>query len=167
MMRYVEVLDQAGERDAAMNLLHELQALNPYFLPAYREAIRIAMTGVDLKQAETEAVNAIGHIVKVVKLGNLDPEQVASIYFLRGELLERQKRRDRAIEWLEKALEYYPLHEPSHSLLAQLYNEMGDSEKAVQHLLASMRLKPDQESILEGIARIYATQGGSSRGVRE
>jgi cytochrome c-type biogenesis protein CcmH/NrfG len=51
-----------------------------------------------------------------------------------------------------------PFHEPSHSLLAQLYNEAGDTDKAVQHLLASMRLKPDQESILEGIARIYATQ---------
>jgi tetratricopeptide (TPR) repeat protein len=158
MMRYARVLEQAGDKPAALNVLHRLQQLNPYFLPAYSEAIGIAMAGDDQQVAETEVRHALEHVVSVVQHGNLDPEQVAGIYFLRAQLWWKQGRSDRAMEWAEKALVYMPFHEPSHSLLAQLYNEAGDTDKAVQHLLASMRLKPDQESILEGIARIYATQ---------
>lgn len=167
MMRYAQILGQSGEREGALNVLHRIQELNPYFLPAYREAIAITLADDDLAQAEAEATNAVEHVVRVVKLGNLDPEQVASIYCLRGELLQRRGRRSQAIGWLEKALEYMPLHEPSHSLLAQLYSEAGDSEKAVQHLLASMSLKPDQESIIEGIARIFAIQNAPTGGVPE
>jgi tetratricopeptide (TPR) repeat protein len=165
MLRYARILAQSGEREGALNVLHRIHQLNPYFLPAYREAIAIALADSDLARADAEATSAVERVVRVVKLGNLDPEQVASIYFLRGELLQRRGRRDRAIGWLEKALEYMPLHEPSHSLLAQLYSEAGDTDKAVQHMFASMGLKPGQERVIEGIARIFAIQDGSTGGI--
>lgn len=158
MLEYADVLRASGDLPSALNVLHRMQEINPYDLPAYIKAISLALSANDLKAAEADCQRAVEQIVQVIHLGNLDKFQVAEVYFLRGMIQRRQGRQQRALAWLEKALEHDPLHPRAHTALAEIYTEMGDTEKALEHFLTGMSLAPDQKGIMEGLARILESQ---------
>lgn len=158
MLEYADVLRASGDLAAALNVLHRMTEVNPYDLPAYIKAISLALGAGDLKAADADCQRAVERVVQVVHLGNLDALEVAEIYFLRGLIQRRQGRAQRALAWLQKALEYYPYHARAHTTLAELYTEVGDTEKALQHFITGMSLSPDQKGVMEGLARILESQ---------
>lgn len=162
MLEYADVLRASGDLPGALNILHHMQQVNPYDLPVYIKAISLALSSNDLKAAEADCQRAVEQIVQVIHLGNLDKFQVAEIYYLRGLIQRRQGRQQRALAWLEKSLEHDPFHPRAHTALAEIYTEMGNTEKALEHFLTGMSLAPDQKGIMEGLARILESQKKSS-----
>lgn len=158
MLEYADVLRASGDLTGALNILRRLLEINPYDLAAYIKAISLSLAASDFKQAETFCQQAVEQILQVVHLGNLDRLQVSEIYYLRGVLQRRQGRQERALAWMGKALEYDPLNPRAHTAMAELYTELGDVEKALEHFLTGMSIAPDQKGIMEGLARILESQ---------
>lgn len=154
MMRYGQLLRRGGDGDAAVDVYRRVIALNPYHLPAYARAILLELDRGRMESAEAFCVAALETMQKVIGLGNLDPADVAGIYWLRARLMQQKGLAPRAILWAERALAAYPAHEESHSLLAELYLQGGDPDKAIAHLLAALSLAPNKEKILERLARL-------------
>ncbi|HEY7347640.1 MAG TPA: tetratricopeptide repeat protein [Ktedonobacterales bacterium] len=143
LMSYATILYQSGDALSAVNVLHNIQQASPYFLPAYILAIQQSIRQDDLKQAETESARALARILQVIERGNLDPEQVAEVYFLQGLLQHKQGKNELALERLELALKQLPTHQQSHKLLAKLYAERGIRDKFLYHLWASLEATSD------------------------
>lgn len=158
MMGYAMILWRSGNQQGALNILRKAQETSPYFLSAYATAIQVSLGQQNLKEAEVDCNNALKRIVKVIERGNLDPRQVAEIYFLRGLLHHERGRNALSIRWLKKALEQMPVHPQSHNLLAELYAEVGQMDKALHHLLTSLNISPDQRGIMDVITRIFVSQ---------
>lgn len=158
MLEYADVLRASGDPSGALNILRRLLEINPYDLPPYIKAISLALAVNDFKQAETFCQQAVEQILQVVHLGNLDKQQVSEIYYLRGVLQRRQGRQERALAWMGKALDYDPFNPRAHTAMAELYTELGDVEKALEHFLTGMSIAPDQKGIMEGLARILESQ---------
>lgn len=143
LMSYATILYQSGDALSAVNVLHNIQQASPYFLPAYILAIQQSIRQDNLKQAETESARALARILQVIERGNLDPEQVAEVYFLQGLLQHKQGKNELALERLELALKQLPTHQQSHKLLAKLYAERGIRDKFLYHLWASLEATSD------------------------
>lgn len=168
LIRYAKILHLNDQHETALNVLHSLQASNPYYMEAYTLAIRFLLERGDPVQAEAESRKAIEQINKVARFGHLGGEQVADVYYWRAQIIRWQDhlaagmRRERATAWLEKALEQQPSHAPSHSLLAELYMEQGDTERAIGHFLAAARLDVNEQQVMAGITRMMASAGRSA-----
>jgi len=161
-MRYGDILRQDGDADAALNVYRHVADLNPYHLPAHARAIAVEMDRGDLESAEARCLRALDTIQTVVGKGNLGARDVADIYCLRAGILRRKALPDRAIAWAEKAVATFPGHEDSHALLAELYLESGDGERAVEHLLSALSLASDAKKTLERLARLMDRAGSPS-----
>lgn len=164
MMGYAALLEQNGNPQGALNVFRKVQATSPYFLPAYAAAIRIGMSQENLQEAENDCTRALERITRVVKMGNLDPQEIADIYYLRGLLHQRQGRHAPAVRWLGKAVEQMPFHQQSHNLLAVLYAEEGQIDKAVEHFVSSLNADPNQTGIMEVMMRIFMGQAKQQNG---
>jgi tetratricopeptide (TPR) repeat protein len=159
LIGYANALYRSGGSSAALNVLHQLQVLFPYFLSGYILAIQINMHENNLKDAETECTKAIERILQVVAKGSLGQDEVANIFFLRGLLHRKQGRNEQAIRWLHKAIERHPAHQQSHELLATLYAERGSVDEWLYHFLAShLEIESDPE-IVKRVVSAMLDQG--------
>ena len=115
-LRYADILERAGDPEGAVNVCRRVTDANPFELSAHTRIIRIHLGQGKLRDAEACCDKALGKILDVLKLGNLDPARVAEVFYLRGLLHRRAGRNDRAVVWLQKALEqspFYPTRTPS------------------------------------------------------
>jgi tetratricopeptide (TPR) repeat protein len=158
LMEYAKVLSQTTDTQGALNVLRKTQRVSPYYLPAYYRAIQLSLDQGDLKEAVLDCNLALSRIKEVIKLGGLDPQQVAEIYFLRGRLHRLQHKIDLAIRWLHKAIEQLPQHQHSHNLLAIIYSETGQMDLAMDHFLISLSINPNQKGIMEIAKLIFEGQ---------
>jgi len=158
MLAYAEILVQAGETEPALNVLYRIQSENPFYLPAYQMAIQIRIDQNELRKAELECNRALDVVSRVVRTGNLDPLQVAELYYQRAVIHRLPKRNERAGVWLNKALEQAPDHAASHSMLADLYNEMGQPELGLQHLVESLGLAENVDKILQKLEQLFKSR---------
>lgn len=154
IMRRGDLLGLSGDAEGALGTYERVRKLNPYHLAAYVRAIEIELARDKIKEAEAVCAEALEIIQSVIRHGNLSASDVADLYLLRARIHRRNRLPDRAIAWGRKALEAAPGHTGSHALLAELYLESGDSEKAVEHFLAILRNAAGQKDVLEELARL-------------
>ena len=154
IMRRGDLLGLSGDAEGALRTYERVRKLNPYHLAAYIRAIEIEFARDKIKEAEAVCAEALEIIQSVIRYGNLGASDIADIYLLRARIHRRNRLPDRAIAWSRKALEAAPGHTGSHALLAELYLESGDSEKAVEHFLAILRNAAGQKDVLEELARL-------------
>lgn len=155
MMQYAGLLEKTGSGEGAANLAQKVVEINPYYWPAYIFLIQMQMAEGSLREAEAVCSRAVELIVKVQKTGKIDPAPLAQIYYLRGSLHLQQGRAERAVTWLNKALEQSYDHIESHLLLTEIYMQMGDVESAQRHFMAALNLNPQRAGVLESIGRIF------------
>jgi tetratricopeptide (TPR) repeat protein len=148
--------------DSALNVFRKTRSLNPYFLPAYIQAVRLERERGKTAEAEAECREVLDVIAKVIRFGNLNPAEVAAVYLEWARLTLLRRMPERAVVWARKAVEAWPRHGESHTLLAELYLEAGEQEKAVPHLLAALALSGNQKSILERLSRLMNRPPGAS-----
>ncbi len=154
LMGYANVLHASGNIEGALNVLRNVQSGSPYYLPSYIRAIHIGLEHGNLKDAERDSNLAIKHINEVVKRGNLSPDDLAEIYYLRGVVLATMGANENASRWAEKALGQMPLHVESHKLLAELYGSMGRLDKSMEHFVTLLQIDPDQDGIVAALGRL-------------
>ena len=159
LMMYAQALAQDGNLDGALNIITKVTNENPYYLPAYASGIQMAVDKQDFKSAEAICSQGIASILKVIDKGNLDPGQVAQVYYERGRLHRLQGRLDQAIKWLDHAFEQAPGHAPSHLMLAQIYSEKGEMDLALKHFTMCLKLDPRQSGLLEDLEKMFAAPG--------
>jgi tetratricopeptide (TPR) repeat protein len=155
-LRYAEILEQGGDPDGAVNVCRRVAETNPFELVAYIRTIRIHLAQSKVREAEACCDRAIDKILEVLTLGNLDRARVAEVFYLRGLLHRRVGRADRALVWLQKALEQLPSYPDAHALLSDLYGEAGEADKAVHHFLAGLGAAPDKKRIMEMLSRLLS-----------
>lgn len=170
---YANVLFASGNPEAALNILRKVREQNPYHLPAHIAAIRVALEAGLMQDAEQASSAAVDRVSQVVKRGNLNPSEVAEIYYLRGVVLSRLGHNDHAVRWAEKALEFDPEHTQSHRLLAGIYRATGEIDKAIEHFVETLQASPESaEGIVAALGRFLSqytdgpdkTSGGPAGG---
>ncbi len=155
LMGYAKVLSDSDSYEGALNVLSNIQRIAPFHLSAYREAIKIALEHNDRARAESDCNRAIEQILKVVQKGNLNRSEVAQIYFYRATLHRLAGRTEQAFKWLNYTLEQDPKNTASHMMFAEIYQEQGKPEEALQHFLTSLSLDPSQQGIMEGLEKMF------------
>ncbi len=154
IMKHGDLLGMSGDAEGALRTYERVRRLNPYHLAAYIRAIEIDLARGQIKEAEKVCAEALEIIQSVIRYGNLSASDVADVYLLRARIHRRNRLLDRAIAWSQKALEAAPGHPASHALLAELFLESGDPEKAVEHFLALLRNSAGQKDVLEKLAQL-------------
>ncbi len=101
----------------------------------YAQALQAAGRG-DEAQQEFAYVNEATK--PVLKLGQLEPALVEDpdnieLRFQIAEITFRYKSRQEGVNWLHSLLHLQPDHVPTHRLLAEHYEEIGDRERAAKH----------------------------------
>lgn len=86
-----------------------------------------------------------------------DPSSFAFIEL--GELLRQQGERDLAMKVALRGLERHPHHADAHDLLARLYVDGGDLEKAYDEWDMVVRLNPDHAGAQKGMGYVRFQQG--------
>src|SRR5690606_18822639 len=86
-----------------------------------------------------------------------DPAAPAFLSLARA--YRRQGRRDAALRICLRALERQPTHVEGHALLALLYLETGDLEKASDEWATVLRLDPDNFDAHRGLGFVYLERG--------
>jgi len=90
-----------------------------------------------------------------------DPRSLAFLPLARA--YRRQGLRDAAMQLCLRGLEAYPAHQEAHGLLALLYLEAGDSQKAADEWSMVLRLDPDNFDALRGMGFCMLEQDHLSR----
>jgi len=157
---YAAVLFASGNADAALNVLWKIREQNPYHLAAQISAIRIALEQKMIQVAERDSGVAVANVAAVVKRGNLNPREVADVYYLRAVALNRMGHGENAIRWAGKALDFVPLHVQSHRLLATLYRESGQMDEAIEHFVTFLSVSPDHEGIVAALGKFLSQEPG-------
>ena len=156
IMKHGDLLAAGGDADGALRTYERVRQLNPYHLAAHIRAIETVLAAGRVRDADRLCGEALEIIQGVLRFGNLNPADVAAVYLLRARIHQRNRLLDRAIAWGRKALEAVPEHPGSHALLAELYIEAGDPDKAVEHFLALLRNAAGQKDVLDELARLMA-----------
>lgn len=86
-----------------------------------------------------------------------DPGSLAFLEL--GELLRQQGERDLALKVALRGLERHPHHSEAHDLLARLYVDGGDLEKAYDEWDMVVRLSPGHAGAQKGMGYVRFTQG--------
>lgn len=90
-----------------------------------------------------------------------DPKSLAFLPLARA--YRRQGRRDLAMQLVLRGLEAYPGHADAHGLLALLYLEGGDFQRAGDEWSTVLRIDPDNFDALRGMGFCYLEQDKLSR----
>jgi predicted regulator of Ras-like GTPase activity (Roadblock/LC7/MglB family)/Tfp pilus assembly protein PilF len=90
-----------------------------------------------------------------------DPKSLAFLPLARA--YRRQGLRDTAMQLCLRGLEAYPSHVEAHGLLALLYVERGEHEKAADEWSFVLRIDPDNFEALRGLGFCYLQQDRLSR----
>jgi tetratricopeptide (TPR) repeat protein len=160
---YANVLFASGNPEGALNILRKVREQNPYHLSAHISTIRIALGAGLMQDAERDSKLAVTRVAEVVKKGNLNPKEVAEVYYLRAAVLSRLGHDDHAIRWAEKALEFDPLHAQSHRLLAMIFRSAGQIESAIAHFVELVRTSPtSDEGIVAALGRFLSEHADPS-----
>ncbi len=129
-----DALTAASRAGEAAEQFEAAYRLAPTLAEAHRGLGEIALGRGDLEAAERE-----------FRLAASSPEPSARAANFLGYLLSRKGRYAEAAEQYEKAITLNPQLADAHRSLALLYAQrIGDRERAVAHLKASLRLDPDQ-----------------------
>jgi Flp pilus assembly protein TadD len=139
-------LADLGQRREAIYELEEALHLNPGFAAAHR---RLGL----LFAAEGSREEAADHLRAAIEGGLIDP----SIYYELARVLALQRKFEKAIETLNRALAIEPGDWRLHSLLGLARYESGDHEAAVKEYDEASRLKPGWPENLARLAWVLAT----------
>lgn len=75
------------------------------------------------------------------------------------EILSKQKKLNELKQKLETAVENNPDNETYHAVLGNLYDKMGDKEKAEKEYLKALELNPKNEPVLFNVGAYYFNTG--------
>jgi tetratricopeptide (TPR) repeat protein len=90
-----------------------------------------------------------------------DPRSLAFLPLARA--YRRQGLREQAVQLCLRGLEAYPTHAEAHGLLALLYLENGDHQRAADEWSMVLRIDPDNFDALRGMGFCYLEQDRLSR----
>jgi tetratricopeptide (TPR) repeat protein len=90
-----------------------------------------------------------------------DPKSLAFLPLARA--YRKQGLRDAALQLCLRGLEAYPAHVEAHGLLALLYLDAGDHEKAADEWSTVLRVDPDNFEALRGMGFCYLEQDRLTR----
>jgi tetratricopeptide (TPR) repeat protein len=129
------LLNQRGRKAEAENAYKEAVEADPQYAPAWFNL------GNLLKKLgrKAEAESAWREAVKA------DPQDVNAWYSL-GALYRQQKRSLEAVEALEQAVSLEPENAVAHAGLAAVYRELGEFNKAEQHLLLAKQYSAKEDT---------------------
>lgn len=85
--------------------------------------------------------------------------QTADQLYDEATALKEKGERDAAIATLVKALEVDPNHTISHGMLARLYSDIAEAEKAIFHAKKVVELEPDDTFSYTALSVIYQRCG--------
>lgn len=145
-------LDQPTEGES---YLRSAAALAPPDLPVLTrlaDCLRLNGKQEEARQYRERADRLRADLQRAGELGDLirdkNPADPAPRYELGSVLLRLGKKQD-ALHWLMTALEHDPRHAKTHELLIELYQSVGDQQRAEQHrrFLEGLTAKPPGPSL--------------------
>jgi Flp pilus assembly protein TadD len=145
-------LQRAGRRDLAAEKLRRAIEINPRYASAFVNLGNVAAESGRLD----DAVAAYGEAVR------LEPSSVEHRISL-GNALDARGERARALTEYRAALETDPRNADAHLHLGIALAQAGQLEEALRHLENAARLAPDDEIVLQNLARAYRLSGRSDR----
>jgi len=112
-----------------------------------------------IKALEAMSGNQNQGIKELEKLVERYPEE-KDAFFLLGSIYNLELRQsERAVPYLNKAIEIDPLYKLAYNMLAYAYNEMGDFEKSIWAINKYISLAPDEANPYDTRADLYAYNG--------
>ncbi|MFH1036010.1 MAG: tetratricopeptide repeat protein [Pseudomonadota bacterium] len=176
--RALEIINGALLREPLATDLYEqqafcLRALNRQLEATQALSVSKALLAVAREPASQDALERAIFMLTVVKRrkharslverGLADYPQAPALHGLRGELLLEEERPDEALRSLLEAMALEPTRAKTHSLLAGLYQQNNNQERATWHrelaeLLDQARRKPDhveaESLVTEALLRV-------------
>jgi tetratricopeptide (TPR) repeat protein/TolB-like protein len=99
---------------------------------------------------------ALRNLEKVVERFPDDKEAFTSLSVIWNDYLERP---DKAIEYLNRVIEIYPLYQMAYNNLAYAYSDAGDFERAIWAANEQIALAPDEPNPYDTQGDVYAVFG--------
>jgi tetratricopeptide (TPR) repeat protein len=143
----------AGEFDRAALDISLFILLNPTFAPAYSARAYAAINTEDFDSAIADLTQAIDFS----PLDLYNPEFIANLFALRGQLLAEQENNEAALADFESAIDLAPTAE-NFAARAGFFALTGDIEAAIEDYNAVIDLDPSPGNVLTR-AQLYAEAG--------
>jgi len=133
----------------ALSLSQEAIKNNPYHLNFYRQC---SQTLFLLSQINSQYLSPLKEVLSTAqKLAPTDPK----ITYNLGVLSLKQEEEDKAIAWLKQTIDLKPNYEAARLLMAKIYQQIGEKEKAkeqLEYLLQFINPKNEEaQKLLEGL----------------
>ncbi len=102
-----------------------------------------------------EITEAIGTFKQAVKA---NPEDTEAIYYI-GHLLLEQREYNQSVTYFDQAIKLDQQYVDAYFMKGRAFYMLGQSDKAVNSYLAGLKIRPDDISAMQELARIYEHNG--------
>jgi len=176
----LQIISFAANRYPQSARLRVALGVAQYSLRQYQEAVATLCAAVDMNPADTRPFEFLGKMVGVApelsgevsarlkQFAAAYPKNPTANYFYAMSLLgEPNAQLDLPRSLLERSVADAPSYAEAHFQLGNIYDEQGDTNRAITEFETAIRLKPDWKSAHYHLAQLYRKAGKPQLAARE